>query len=146
MSGGGRRRPTLSHGCSFRRSAVQTIRAVDRRQGRRKTPTGIHEELAMTVERRPWGRQKWSWLFVLVLAILSGAASAVILTQKDQHQITDSGASAKSRLDLFAPTTVSYLRPASYDDGGFGVFQSYILPIKDPRSLESIRDSYLGAG
>jgi hypothetical protein len=99
----------------------------------------------MTAESSPVRRPKWPWLVVFGIALLASAAWAVITARQGGDQSAGLSSSAEPGRNLLA-SSISYLRPATYDDGGFGVFQSYVLPIKDPRSLENIRDSYLGAG
>ena len=100
----------------------------------------------MTLEGGPRGRRKQWLLVVIASVVLSGAAGAVILSQKEQTPGAGSLATVASKKDLLTPGSFSYRAQAGYDDGGYGVVTSYILRIKDRRSLEHIRDCYQGAG
>src|SRR5216684_8075107 len=100
----------------------------------------------MTVEGSTRGRRKQWSLVVIATVVLTGAAWAVIVSQKERIQSTESSASSPARRDLLSPGSFSYRQPAGYDDGGYGVVSAYILPIRDRRSLEHIRDCYQGAG
>jgi hypothetical protein len=86
------------------------------------------------------------WSILASLLLLGGAAAFIILfllRPSSPHASTETPPATET---LFDPTRYPRLHTTQYDDSGYGMIDSYVLPIKDPRSLEQIRDSYQGAG
>lgn len=81
--------------------------------------------------------RRWLGLVALATALGCGGPSP---------PSAPTAAPALSRPPASALPLTSPLRSPLYDDSGFGAAGAYFLPIKDPRSLEHIRDCYQGAG
>jgi hypothetical protein len=90
-------------------------------------------------------RGRW-WLIVATAVLVSGVAGLLLAWHKKPPAPSDAPTPAASIPALFARGAASYLRPANYDDSGYGVMGLYVRPIQDSLSLEHIRDCYQDAG
>ena len=89
---------------------------------------------------------KWRWPLVAIAIVVPGAIAALYGWQNRQPVSAVDSRSGTSARSLFTPGAYSYIRPSNYDDGGYGVAATYVLPIRDERSLDHIRECYDKAG
>ena len=89
------------------------------------------------------GRTNWrgAWLTATaVVVILASAGVAILLVGRKPDEL------ASASIDPPRSIHFSSHRPANFDDSGFRAVTSFELPVKDPSSLEHLRDCYQGAG
>jgi tetratricopeptide (TPR) repeat protein len=98
----------------------------------------------MSADRDPRPR-RWHRLVIVAAVFAAGVACAAVGCGRTSPSAA-TGSSASPRPPASALRLTSPLRSPRYDDSGFGAAGAYFLPIKDPRSLEHIRDCYQGAG
>jgi hypothetical protein len=77
-----------------------------------------------------------------VVAVTAVAAGALLVLHARQAPAPP----ATQQDSLSLAGAVAYARPRDFDDSGYAAVGPFVLPIKDPLSLEHIRDCYRGAG
>src|SRR5437879_4190482 len=90
-------------------------------------------------------RTHW-WPILTITALGIGVAGAVLVWYHRQTLLPSASEPSARRPAFASPGMSSYLRPSKFYDSGYDVVNAFILPIKDPFSLEHIRDCYQGAG
>src|SRR5436190_10981207 len=85
----------------------------------------------MAVNRTVKARRPRGWPLAVALMLLAGAAYAVLSLRPGPAP---------------DPEPVAFARDPDFDDSGYSTAQLFVPPVRDPFSLEHIRDCFQGAG
>jgi hypothetical protein len=86
------------------------------------------------------------WLPVTVAVFVAGVAGGYFVTLRRPAPASSESPSPPPLSSLRRPGAARFARTNTYDDSGYGIISPWVLPIKDARSLEHIRDCFQGAG
>jgi len=81
-----------------------------------------------------------------ITALVIGVVGALLVWYDRQTLLPDPSEPSGRNPSFASLGAISYLPPTKFYDSGYDVANAFILPIKDPFSLEHIRDCYQGAG
>jgi hypothetical protein len=87
---------------------------------------------------------RWRLAVPLIILAASGAGAFLVWHGKQPPDATTLAPSQRNQTHSSA--RVTYLKPTRTDDSGYDAVSAFILPIKNPLSLEHIRDCYVSAG
>src|ERR1051326_8364144 len=92
-------------------------------------------------------RRPWLLRGTVTALVVTGAAVATIFALQRPERPTKDDAPIKAEGASDAPSSSEYTRVALDESGMLLIDRQYFVPqIKDPTSLESIRDAWLSAG